>query len=258
MKYARLAALAAVLTAGVSLPALAAWDTVGSVDIRFRMDNDVKHFDFGGSVERLQLQADRSDINCRSVMASFGNGRARQIFSGRLREGRATNIDLPGSARNITRIDFQCGAEDRRGGTIRVLADIGRYRNDWMRSPNWGATWAHVFNWGSNAINDWKYAGDASFEGRGDSESTFTGWRGRNSDAIALKPLDASARCSRLTATFSNGNTQNLALHNGDVLRQGEFNAVDLPGDRRNVTSLYLKCRATDARRVTIQIFTSK
>lgn len=258
MRLARMAALAAVLTAGASMPALAAWDTIGSVDIRFRMDNDVKHFDFGGSVEKLQFKADNSDINCRGVTATFGNGRTSQIFSGRLREGRATDVDLPGAARDITRLDFQCGASERGGGTIRVMADVGRYRADWMHSPNWGATWAHVFNWGSNAINDWKYAGDARFEGRNDSESTFTGWRGRNSDAIALKPLDANARCSQATATFANGNTQNLALHNGDVLRQGEFNSLDLPGDKRNVTSLYLKCRATDARRVTIQIYTSK
>jgi hypothetical protein len=61
-----------------------------------------------------------------------------------------------------------------------------------------------------------------------------------------------------VTATFANGSTQNLAIHNGDMLRQGEFNSLDLPGDKRNVTSLYMKCRATDARRVTIQIFTSK
>ena len=127
-----------------------------------------------------------------------------------------------------------------------------------MRGPNWGATWAHVVNWGSNAINDWKLAGDARFVGRNDSESTFTGWRGRNADAIALKPIGASARCSRVTATFGNGRTQNLALHNGDVLQQGEFNSLDLPGDHRNVTRLYLKCRATDGRAVAIQILTSK
>ena len=258
MKLTRMAALAAVLAVGASVPALAAWDTIGSVDVGFRHDNDVKHFDFGGSVEGLRLRADQSDVNCRSVNATFGNGQTRQIFSGRLQAGRASNVDLPGAARNITRLDFSCGASARRGGTIQVMANVGRYRAEWMRGPNWGATWAHVVNWGSNAINDWKLAGDARFVGRNDSESTFTGWRGRGSDAIALKPLDANARCSQVVATFANGNTQNLAFHNGDVLRQGEFNAVDLPGDRRNVTSLYMKCRATDAARVTVQIYTSK
>ncbi|HEY0301605.1 MAG TPA: hypothetical protein VGC36_09745 [Rhizomicrobium sp.] len=258
MNRTRVTCLAAFLVAGVSVPALAAWDSIGSVNIGFRMDNDVRRFDFGGPVEKLQFRAERSDIRCSSVTATFENGRTRQIFSGRLREGRATAVDLPGASRNIRSLEFKCGASERRGGAIQVMADVGRYRADWMRGPNWGATWAHLFNWGSNAVNDWKYAGDARFEGRGDSESTFTGWRGRGSDAIALKPIDANARCSQVTATFANGATQNLAVHNGDVLRQGEFNAVDLPGDRRNVTSLYLKCRATDARRVTVQIYTSK
>lgn len=258
MNCVRLAGLAAVLAIGVSAPALADWDNIGTVNIGYRMDNDVRRFDFGGPVERLRLRADRSDINCRSVTASFQNGRSREIFAGNLRQGRATNVDLPGNARNITRLDFQCGAMDRRGGTIQVSADVGRYRPDWMRGPNWGATWAHMFNWGSNVVNNWQYAGDARFEGRRDSESTFTGWRGKGSDAIALKPTDANARCSQVTAMFANGRTQNLAAHNGDLLRQGEFNSLDLPGDHRNVTSLFMKCRATDSRRVTIQIYTSK
>ena len=150
------------------------------------------------------------------------------------------------------------GADDRGGGMIRVMADIGSHRAEWMRGPNWGATWAHVFNWGSNAVNDWQYLGKADFVSRSDSDTTFAGWRGHGSDSIALKPIGADARCSQITATFDNGRTQNLALHNGDMLRQGTFNGVDLPGDRRNVASLYLKCRATDARRVTIQIYTGK
>ncbi|MEJ0041114.1 MAG: hypothetical protein WDM81_02275 [Rhizomicrobium sp.] len=215
-------------------------------------------FDFGGPVEKLQLTANRSDIRCSSVTATFDNGRTRQLFTGRLREGRATAIDLPGTARNIRRLDFQCGANERRGGTIQVAADVGRYRADWMRGPNWGATWAHLFNWGSNAINDWKYAGDARFEGRGDSESTFTGWRGRGSDAIALKPLDANARCSPGDGDLRQRRDPEPSRPQRRDAAQGEFNAVDLPGDRRNVTSLYLKCRATDAARVTVQIYTSK
>jgi hypothetical protein len=41
-------------------------------------------------------------------------------------------------------------------------------------------------------------------------------------------------------------------------MRQGQYYKIDLPGDQRNLTSLNLRCRATDARRVTVQIFTSK
>jgi len=258
MAISRTLALATVLFATASAPALAAWDRIGSVDVGYRMDNESRHFDFGGPVEKLQFRADRSDIRCRSVTATFQNGRTREIFSGRLRQGHISDVDLPGDARNIARLNFICGARDRSGGTIRVTADVGRYRAQWMRGPNWGATWAHIFNWGSNAINNWQYLGAAKFTGRHGDDNTFTGWRGRGSDRIALKPLEADARCSQVSATFENGKTQELAIHNGDYLRQGTFSSVDLPGDRRNLTSLYLKCRATDARSVTIQIYTSK
>ena len=44
----------------------------------------------------------------------------------------------------------------------------------------------------------------------------------------------------------------------GDVLRQGQYYKVDLPGDMRNLRSLDLSCHAQGARRVTIQIFVSK
>jgi hypothetical protein len=258
MKFSRVTALAAVLAAGVSAPVLADWDQVGTVQISGHRDRDVARFDFGGPVERLRLRADRSDIRCDSVSARFGNRNDREIFSGRIDRGRTVDVDLPGRERNITRLTFRCQARDDRGGQITVVADVGRYRRDWMSGPNWGASWAHVFNWGSNLINNWQYAGEVRFEGRGDSESVFTGWRGRGSDAIALKPVDANARCSRITASFERRPPRPLNLHNGDFLRQGEFNAVDLPGDKRNITSLSLNCRATDARRVTIQIYTSK
>jgi len=274
MKTSRLMALAAMLCASAASPALADWDHVGSVDVGGRHDRDSgdmgRHhdrdaqsgryshtFELGGPVSRLQLRAD-SNVNCDSVSATFANGDARDIFSGRLREGRAKNVYLPGRLQHITRLNFDCQARDRDGAKIEILADVGRYREDWQRGPNWQQTWAHVFNWGSNEINHWKYLGEESFEGRNDSETAFAGWQGRGSDAVALMPTNANARCSQVKATFDNGNSQVLAIHNGDYMSKGMYYKLDLPGDRRNIASLSMRCRATDARRVTIQIFTSK
>jgi hypothetical protein len=163
---------------------------------------------------------------------------------------------LPGDERNIKRLSFNCRAQDFGGGTIRIAADIGSHRAEWQRNPNFGRVWAKVFNWGSNAVNNWKYVGQVSFEGRRDRENAFTGWSGRNVDSVALKPLNASARCSRVAATFGNGRTRVLNVDNADYMRQGQFNKVNLPGDNRNLKSLNMRCRATDARQVTVQIFT--
>jgi hypothetical protein len=254
----RLAVLAAVLCAGAATPAFADWDSIGSVNISHGRDRGVRNFDLGGPVDRLQLRVENNGVECRSVNATFGNGTTRQIFSGRLYENRPTTIDLPGNNRNIRRLAFNCSAGQWRDATIRIAADIGSHRAEWQRNPDFGRVWARMFNWGSNAVNNWRYVGQKSFEGRRDSESAFTGWRGRDTNAIALKPLDASARCSRVTATFKNGRTRVLNVNNGDFMRQGQYYKIDLPGNQRNLTSLNLRCRATDARRVTMQIFTSR
>ena len=288
MTKSKIALLAALFATCSVAPALADWDTIGTIEIgprggmydgrdgrnmggyrndrdrrdprNFRDrrdDRDVHSFDLGGPVERLQLRADRSDVMCRSVDATFDNGRSRNVFSGPLREGRSVDVDIPGRSQNIRRLDFNC---DTDGGpaTIRIIADIGGYRDQWRRSPEWQTTWSKMFNWGSNMVNNWQMIGSESFDGRNDSETSYAGRRGLRVSSVALKPLETDARCSRVTARFDNGKTQNLALHNGDLLRQGQYEKLDLPGDTRDLASLDMRCRAVDARHVTIQIFIAK
>jgi hypothetical protein len=253
----KLAIFTALLCMG-TVPALAAWDEIGTVRVSAGRDRDVKNFDMGGPVERLQLRAEGSDIHCRGVTASFGNGRSQPIFQGPLSDGLPANVSLPGNARTISRLTFDCSAEKRRGGSILVVADVGRHRGDWRRNPRWQSTWARVFNWGSDAINDWKYLNIVKFQGRNDSDTSFAGWRGQNIEAVALKPLDADVRCSRITARFGRGAPQPLNVNNGDLLRRGQYYKLDLPGQARDLESLDMRCRAINARAVTVQIFTSR
>ncbi len=257
MKTARTAAFSAMLCASAAMPAFAAWDHVGVITIDQRNGRERNVFDLGGPVSALRLRAEDTDIRCASVKATFAGGKVSTLYSGSLRKGQDTTVDLPGRDRNITALAFDCDGRGR-NAKIRISADIGQYRSEWMRGPNWRQTWAKVFNWGSNAIYNWKYLGQERFDGRNDSEQAYAGWSGRGSEAIALKPLNADARCSHVAATFQNGKEQTLAIHNGDALQKGMYHMLDLPGDRRDVTRLSLRCRATNARSVTIQIFTSK
>jgi len=252
-------ALVAALSLGTAAPALAAYDTVGSVNIDFRRDRDARSMDFGGPVERIQLTAARSDIDCRKVTARFGNGKTREIYQGRLRQGRVTNVDLPGGDRNVRQLIFNCGARDQSGGTIRISADIGRYQDEWRRHPDFARLWSRMFNWGNPAgagrDDRWHLVSTERFEGRNDRETSVAGWRGRRVDMIALKPVNANARCREVTAHFGNGNARELDLPRGDYLRQGQLQRIDLPGDTRNLRSLSMRCRATDRGQVSIQVF---
>jgi len=252
----RLISLSLLLTASLAGPAFADWTEIG----RLRVPSNGGRFDrdmaMGGPVERLSLSAD-GDVFCRSVRAEFGNGADRQIFQGVLHRGQPANIDLPGERRTVKNLTFQCRAEHRGDATIRVSADVGQYRNIWQRNPAFSRLWNKAFNWGSEAMNDWQLLGTERFGGRGDTESRFAGWRGRGSDAIALKPLDADARCSRVIAHFGNGGDRALDVNRGDVMQRGRFYKLDLPGNVRNLQSLTLRCRPLGARNVSIQIFTS-
>ncbi|MEY4967273.1 MAG: hypothetical protein RL274_2856 [Pseudomonadota bacterium] len=75
---------------------------------------------------------------------------------------------------------------------------------------------------------------------------------------MAPKPLDANVRCSRVTARFGNGNAQPLNVNRGDYLRRGQFYKLDFPVLARAPESRDMRCRATNADRVRVQIFTSR
>ena len=72
-----------------------------------------------GSVPRLLgvtvsiVTARGSDVTCDRVMATFGNGRTREIFSGELPRGQTITVDLPGRERSVDRVDFDCHPTDR-------------------------------------------------------------------------------------------------------------------------------------------------
>ena len=252
-----IAILSAALLAAAAVPAWAAWNEVGHVDVHRQGERFARDIRLGGPVERLQLTAAGGDVFCRDVRATFGNGRTQAVFHGLLHEHRAQPLDLPGKQRDVRSLSFQCGAVHGRNATIHVAADIGRNRDAWRKNPDFNRLWAKTFNWGSEMVNDWQYLGAEEFKGRKDSENSFAGFRGRHADAVALKPLNTDARCSRVVAHFRGGRDRPLDVNRGDLMRRGQYYKLDLPGGDRNLESLSLHCRAADGRRVTIQIFTS-
>lgn len=266
-------ALAAVLTAGSALPAMAAWNRIGSVSFDHRTNHERQYNRFGGRVAGLSFTAYGNDVRCKHIRVTFANGKTRNIFSGQLRARRTINVDLPGNQRRVERLDFVCRAEGRRDARIDIAADIGQYRSEWQSSPL-AAFWGQLFGWQpvpqrhadnrydrhdrDNNRGRWVRVSRESFEGRRDRETTSTGWKGKSIEAIALKPLNNDARCNRLRVTFANGKRRDLDVSRRQVLRQNGFYSFDLPGNQRNVDKIVLRCHAVRDRQVSIEVYARK
>src|SRR5262249_4075524 len=122
----QLAVLGTALSFAAASPALADFVRLGSVDVGYRMDRDTSWSRFGGHMEGLRFVAGGSDILCRNVVVTYGNGDRQNVFRGMLSERQPVDIDVRGGARRVSRIDFTCRSDRFRGGKIYVAADVGR------------------------------------------------------------------------------------------------------------------------------------
>jgi hypothetical protein len=177
----------------------------------------------------------------------------------------------------IRRIDFDCRSLQREGGRVDISAEVGRYQAEWRRSPDWDRMWSRVFPWANDrdrydrdrrVDNDryvtgqldtsgWIPVATERFSGLNDHQMTFTGWRGRNLDAIAFRPLNDDARCREVTVTYQDGNRDTLHL-SGDFLRQDRITMIDLPGNHRDVMRIDMNCHAEHGNMVTMEVLASR
>jgi hypothetical protein len=261
MKRSQILAIAALCSVGLAGPAFADYVRLGSVDVGYRMDKDTQWTRFGGHMEGLRIVADGNDVICRSIVAHFGNGSKQEVFSGALREDRPAYVDLQGGARLVNDISFTCRSDKRSGAKIYIAADVGRFQNEWRNSPGWATFWSRLFHWGSAGMdsggdaNYWVSLGRERFQGRGDTESTFTGWGGHSVERFGLRAVNDNARCSRVRVNFGNGSSK---VFDVGLLQQGRMRIFDLPGGNRNVRSLDLRCRAASTYAVSIEILVRK
>jgi len=260
MKRSTLLATAAfAATVGLAAPALADYVRLGSVDVGYRMDKDTAWTRFGGGMEGLRLVADGNDVACAKIVAHFADGSKQDVFSGMLREDRPVEVDLRGGTRRVRDVSFTCRSDARGGAKIYLAAEVGRYKDEWMRSPDWALFWSHMFHWAAPNngydANAWVTLGRESFDGRRDSEQTFAGWAGRNVDRLGFRAVNDDARCGRVRVTFGNGSTAMLDVGRLD---QGRVKVVDLPGGNRNIRNLNMVCSAASKYSVNIEILARK
>jgi hypothetical protein len=285
MTKTRVLALAAALCAGAAVPALAqpaygpldrpGFDHIGSVDFSFRPDRETEYGTFGGRVDALNFRARNGTVRCNEITATFNNGQTRLLYRGTLPADRDVLVDLPGRDRMIRRIDFDCRSTFPRVTRVDIAADIGPYRAEWRRSPDWERRWSRMFNWdddrfaggsgvtgplygGTGPATGWVTVGSEVFDGLYDQETTITGLEGRDVNRIALRPVDDDARCSHVTATFANGTTRELDIDDRDVLQEGRVIELDLPGARRDVMRIDMACHAENGGQVRMMVMANR
>ncbi|HEY2070807.1 MAG TPA: hypothetical protein VGG48_14730 [Rhizomicrobium sp.] len=270
MTRSGLLALAAVAGVGLSTPAFADWDNIGSIHVDYGADRDTTSPDFGGPVERLQFTATGGDVQCSAIRAIYANGSSSQLFSGMLRQGQAKGVDVPGRAVTIRRLDFACRSFSHGGANIRMDADIGQYKAQWRASPEWQRTWSRMLHWADNAttpppppppmmsMNNWVQIGTAQFSGMTDRDGGAAGWGGRAITELGFKPVNGDAICGRANVRFANGNMRSFMVNNNQPMQRDRLYRVDLPGTYNSVNSLTLRCHALGKYSVSIQIFGNK
>jgi hypothetical protein len=259
MSKTSLLGMTAVMALAVALPAQADWVRLGSVHVEHGRDRDSTYSQFAGPVENLTFTARGSDMWCRDITAHYGNGQRDRVYSGKLYKDQSIDTDVKGRERRIERLTMNCSASSARGGEIQIGANVGRFRQAWDKTKFWATRFTRdaerrLGMSDDRSHNGWVTIGRENFQGRRDSESTTTGWRGRNVERIALRPVDNDARCMRISATFNNGRTRDLDVDRKDVMQRGRLTIIDLPGDQRNLRSVDLRCRAVGDRDVTIEI----
>jgi hypothetical protein len=130
---------------------------------------------------------------------------------------------------------------------------------------NWGDERYGVNRYGNDRYvagglntDGWITLGTEVFDGRVDRETTFAGFAGRNVERLAVRALNDDARCSRVSATFTNGMTRNLNIGEGNLLREDRVYQLDLPGRSRDVARVDMTCHAENGRQVTMLVMADR
>lgn len=254
-----LATAAALMTVGAAAPAMADYVRLGSVDVGYRMDKDTKWNRFGGGMEGLRLEADGNDVACTKIVAHFADGTQQNVFSGKLREGRPVVVDLKGGTRRVSDIALTCRSDQRNGAKVYIAAEIGRFQNDWMKSPDWALFWSRLFHWTMPAGRDdkanWVTISREDFGGRKDNAKIEAGAAGRAVDRLGFRAMNDDARCTKVRVTFGSGKETDLDVGR---LEQGRIKSMDLPGEGRTVAKIAMNCSPTSKRAVSIEVTSHK
>ena len=120
MRICRAIGIAALICT-TTVPAFAEWNHVGSAMFSTRSTYYSARADFNS--DRMALTSRMSDVYCRNVQATFGDGQTRSIYTGTIRANQTVNIDLPDNIRGVQGLAFDCQPVNGAQATVDVAAN---------------------------------------------------------------------------------------------------------------------------------------
>lgn len=244
MKKAHTIAIAAMLMVGSAIPALAAWNHVGNVEVSPYRYTDVQLGNFNGPVERIRFHANgRAD--CDNIRVRYDNGETREVYSGALYDGQDQTITFPDQSSLVNAVSFSCRAAREGGAQIAVTADMPGFETS------------------SRAVDDYRvvptgevmFLASRDFGDLGQRTLMLGGTEPRPVWAIALEPIGADARCSSVRAMFDDGTSIRVAPNDGDNLYEGHTYKAYVGGIHRDLNSVNLTCEAANSDHVKINVY---
>jgi hypothetical protein len=113
----------ALLLSGTAVPAFAVMEPAANVGLWDIPSHATVESNFTGDIIAFTARGN-ADVNCRGITASFANGETAVVYRGTLAPDDQVKAWLPGGARNIRRMDFDCYAIDRGRAVLNVAADM--------------------------------------------------------------------------------------------------------------------------------------
>jgi hypothetical protein len=245
MKKTQMIAVAAMLTAGSAIPALAAWNHVGDVQVSPYRYTDVQLGGFTGPVERIRFRSD-GRAQCDNIRVRYDNGATREVFSGALYDGQDQTIAFPFRSGLVSAVSFSCRASGEGGAQIAVSADMPGLATP-VPVDDFRAAYVPAGEVMLLASRDF---GD--LDQRTLMLDQAEPWSVR---AIALQPVGADARCTSVRAMFADGTASRVTPNNGGELYEGHIYKAYVDGADRDLSGVNLACEAANGEHVKINVY---
>jgi hypothetical protein len=208
------------------------WEQLGRSYVDGRNDHDRIVVNNRESFRALLLEVRGGSIEFQRVVVHFDNGADHELeIRDRIADGGKTRvIDLPGDARGIRSVEFWYSRERWRSRPyVNLLGQRGMSRNsdEQRRSDDERRR---------GDESRWEVLGQSRIDGRVDHDRIMVTNRGAFR-GLQLGIRGGTIEFQRVVVHFDNGADHELEVRDR-ITAPGKTRVIDLPGDRRRITSV--------------------